>query len=311
MKTLLLLAAGLAALTLTGGTPTAEQGPPTPSPAPAARFEVASIKRNTSGNSFISFDVQPDRLSLTNIPVRQLIVRAYQVQPHQIDGGPPWIISDRFDVVAKAETVVPPAQLNVMLQALLAERFKLVFHREERQGDVFRLVKARADGKLGDGIAPAAVDCAAAGRGGPRPGPAAEPAGRIAGPGPGRAAGPAGTGLPPGGCFFMMAPGRMQMAGQPMSAFANTLSQQLGRPVRDETGLSGAYDLTLTFMPDSGGRGMPIGPLPPGVPEPPPIDPNAPALTTAVQEQLGLRLEAGKGPMEMIVIDSIAQPSED
>lgn len=101
------------------------------------------------------------------------------------------------------------------------------------------------------------------------------------------------------------------MAGQPMSALANTLAQQLGRPVRDDTGLAGAYDLTLTYMPDSAGRGMPIGPPPPGAPELPPIDPDAPALTTAVQEQLGLRLEAGKGPMEMIVIDSIAQPTED
>ena len=305
MKTLLLLAGGLATATLA-----AQQGTQAPTAAPLARFEVASIKRNTSGNTFISFDVQPDRLSLINIPVRQLIVRAHQVQPHQITGGPSWITSDRFDVVAKAETVVAPAQMNVMLQALLTERFKLVFRREERPGDIFRLMKARPDGKLGGGITPAAVECAGPGRG-PRPGPAAEPAGRAAAPGPGRAAGPAGPGGPPGGCFFMMAPGRMQMAGQPMSAFANTLAQQLGRPVFDETGLTGAYDLTLTFMPDSVGRGMPSGPPPPGAPEPPPIDPNAPALTTALQEQLGLRLDAGKGPMEMIVIDSIAQPTED
>lgn len=306
MKTLLLLAGGLVTVSLA-----AEQGPPAPAAAPPARFEVASIKRNTSGNTFISFDVQPDRLSLINIPVRQLIVRAHQVQPYQISGGPSWIASDRFDVVAKAETVVTPAQMNVMLQTLLTERFKLAFHREERPGDVFRLVKARPDGKLGNGIKPATVECGGPGRG-PRPGPAADPAGRAAAPPPGRGAGPEpGPGGPPGGCFFLMAPGRMQMAGQPMSALANTLAQQLGRPVRDDTGLAGAYDLTLTYMPDSAGRGMPIGPPPPGAPELPPIDPDAPALTTAVQEQLGLRLEAGKGPMEMIVIDSIAQPTED
>ena len=89
------------------------------------------------------------------------------------------------------------------------------------------------------------------------------------------------------------------------------MDQQLGRPGRDDGGLTGTYDLTLTFMPDFGGRGMPIGPLPPGVPEPPSSDPNAPALATALQEQMGLRLDAGKGPMEMIVIDSIAQPTED
>ena len=110
---------------------------------------------------------------------------------------------------------------------------------------------------------------------------------------------------------MMMAPGRLQMAGQPLSTFANSLAQQLGRPVRDETGLAGAYDLTLTFMPDSTGRGMPIGPPPPGAPELPPIDPNAPSLTTALVEQLGLKLEAARGPMEMIVIDRIEQPTED
>ena len=109
----------------------------------------------------------------------------------------------------------------------------------------------------------------------------------------------------------MMAPGRLQFAGQSMQRLADTLSQQLGRPVRDETGINGAYDLTLTFMPDSAGRGMPVGPPPPGAPELPPIDPNAPSLMTAVQEQLGLRLEAARGPMEMIVIDRVEQPTED
>jgi len=95
-----------------------------------------------------------------------------------------------------------------------------------------------------------------------------------------------------------------------MSAFANSLANQLGRPVRDETGLTGAYDFVVTFMPE-GGRGGPIGPPPPGAPELPPIDPNAPALATAVIEQLGLKLEPAKGPVEMIVINSIDQPTED
>ena len=114
-----------------------------------------------------------------------------------------------------------------------------------------------------------------------------------------------------GPCQFLMAPGRFQVAGQSMAAFANSLGTQVGRPVLDETGLQGAYDFTLTFMPDPGGRGMPAGVPPPGAPELPPIDPNAPALPTALQEQLGLRLESGKGPVEMIVIDSIDQPTED
>lgn len=295
MKTLLLTAGVLAAAAVTTAALDSRAQAAAPERAAPARFEVASVKRNTSGQGFITFDMQPGRLSLINIPVRQLIVRAYQVQPFQVAGGPSWIASDRFDVIAKPPEGVTPAQTNAMLQALLADRFKLVVHKEDGPGDIFHLVKARPDGRLGGALKPAAVDCASR-RGGP-PGPAAGPA-----PGPGGA---------PGGCFMMIGPGRLEMAGQPLATLANSLAQQLGRPVRDETGLAGAYDLTLTFLPDSAGRGMPIGPPPPGAPELPPIDPNAPSLTTALVEQLGLKLEAARGPVEMIVIDRIEQPTED
>ena len=111
--------------------------------------------------------------------------------------------------------------------------------------------------------------------------------------------------------MMMMTPGRFQLGGQPLSAFVNVLGNQLGRPVLDETGLTGVYDLTLSYMPDSGGRGLPPGVPPPGAPDLPPIDPNAPALPTALQEQLGLKLESTKGPVEVIVIDSIEPPTED
>src|SRR6185436_7033190 len=150
------------------------------------------------------------------------------------------------------------------------------------------------------------------GRGRPGgPGPGA--AGTVAVPPPAARAGgpPTGPGGGPGGCMMMMTPGRLQMGGQPMSTFANTLGNQVGRPVLDETGLTGAYDLTLSYMPDSAGRGLPPGVPPPGAPDIPPIDPNAPALPTALIEQLGLRLESTKGPVEMIVIDSIEPPTED
>jgi hypothetical protein len=172
VKKLLVLGAALASATAA-----AQQAPPTDAPATAAAFEVASVKRNTSGEGFISMSVQPGgRLTMTNVPARQLIVRAYQVQPFQVVGGPSWITSDRFDITAKAPADAAPEQMNV---------------------------------------------------------------------------------------------------------------------------------------PDSGGRGMPPGPPPPGAPELPPIDPNAPALPTALQEQLGLKLESGRGPVETIVIDGIEQPTED
>lgn len=292
MKRLLVLGAALASVTLGAQ-----------SAAPA--FEVASIKRNKSGDGFMGMGMQPGgRLTMMNMPVRQLIVRAYGVQPYQVLGGPSWITSDRFDITAKAPGDATPQQMNAMLETLLADRFKLKVRRETRQSDVYRLVKARADGKLGEALKPAAVNCdMGRGRaGGLPPGPGA---------GPAPARGPAPGGPMVGPCQFLIAPGRFQVAGQSMASFANSLGMQVGRPVLDETGLQGAFDFTLTFMPDPGGRGMPAGPPPPGAPELPPIDPNAPALPTALQEQLGLRLESAKGPVEMIVIDSIDQPTED
>jgi uncharacterized protein (TIGR03435 family) len=298
---------------LTGAT-LAAQSPPPAAQAPVS-FEVTSVKRNTSGEGFMTVRLQADRPSFVNVPVRQLIVRAYGVQPYQVLGGPSWVGSDRFDVTAKAPEGTTPEQANLMLQSLLADRFKLKVHKESRQSDVFRLVKARTDGKLGDAIKPAAVNCGNMGRGRPGgPGPLPGPAQSAAAPPPvpgARVGGPPGPGGPLAGCQMMIAPGRFIVSGQPISAFASMLANQLGRPVLDETGLTGPYDFTVSFMPDSGGRGLPPGAPPPGAPELPPIDPNAPALPTALQEQLGLKLEATKGPVEMIVIDSIEPPSED
>jgi len=309
MKTLLLMAGVLTTATLA-----AQQAPSAPAGAPTPTFEVTSVKRNTSGEGFVTMGLAPGRPTFINMPVRQLIVRAYGVQAFQVLGGPSWITGDRFDITAKAaDDAATPAQMNLMLQSLLADRFKLKVHRETRQSDVYRLVKARPDGKLGDSLKPAAVDCSAMmGRGRPGgPGPGA--GGPVAVPPPApRAGGPApGPGGPAGGCMMMMTPGRFEAGGQPISTFANALANQLGRPVLDGTGLTGPYDLALSFMPDSGGRGLPPGVPPPGAPNLPPIDPNAPALPTALQEQLGLKLESTKGPVEMIVIDSIEPPTED
>lgn len=313
MKTLLLMAGVLTTATLA-----AQQAAPSPAGSPAPAFEVTSVKRNMSGQGFITVTLAPTRPTFINFPVRQLIVRAYGVQPYQVLGGPSWITSDRFDVTAKTDQDVSMAQSNLMLQTLLADRFKLKVHRETRQSDVFRLVKARADGKLGESLKPSTANCGAmlGGRpGGPGPAPGANtpvPApGAAAGPPLARLGGPPGPGGPMPGCMMMIAPGRLEVTGQPLSAFASTLATQMGRPVIDETGLSGRYDFTLSYMPDSGGRGLPPGVPPPGAPELPPIDPNAPALPTALQEQLGLKLESTKGPVEMIVIDSIEPPTED
>jgi uncharacterized protein (TIGR03435 family) len=287
------LAVGVAVAVAVGGL-SAAQSP---------SFEVASIRRNASNDGMIGLQMQPGgRMTFTNAPPRMLITRAYGVQTFQVVGGPDWLTSERYDITAKApEGSTSPAQLNLMLQSLLADRFKLMLRRETRELPVYFLVKAREDGRLGQGLMPAAVDCSAArGRAaGPPPGPTAPP----------RAGGPGTLAPPAGDCRAMIAPGRLTVSGQPIGVVANALANQLGRPVIDKTALTGAYDFELTFTPE--GRGMPIGPPPPGAPPLPPIDPDAPSLFTALQEQLGLKLDAGRGPVEVLVIDSAERPMED
>ena len=260
-------------------------------------FEVASVKRNNSGDGSTTRRMQPGGTTFVNVPLRQLIITAYGVQSFQVIGGPSWITSDRFDVTAKAEGAPPPEQMNLMLRSLLADRFKLVVRHEKRDLPIYTLVKARDDGQLGPALKPAAVDCGPTGRGRGGPPPAA----------------PGAAGLPPGpltGCRAMIAPGRLEIGGQPIAQLATLLANQVARPVIDKTGLTGSYDVQLSFLPD-GGRGGPVGPLPPGAPALPPIDPDAPSIFTALQEQLGLKLESGRGPVDVIVIDSVEPPTED
>jgi uncharacterized protein (TIGR03435 family) len=271
--------------------------------ATAPTFEVASIKRNNSGEPFTSRRLMPGGTQFINVPARQLIQGAYGMQPFQVIGGPDWITSDRFDITAKAEGAPSPEQMNLMLRSLLADRFKLVVRPEKRDLPIYTLVKVREDGQLGPALKPATVDCGPSGRG--RAGaPPPPPAGAAPG-----ARGPAQGPLT--GCRAMIAAGRLELGGQPIAQLTTLLGNQVGRPIIDKTGLTGAYDIQLSFMPEGARAGGPAGPLPPGVPPPPPIDPDAPSLFTALQEQLGLKLESGRGPVDVIVIDRIEPPTED
>ena len=258
-------------------------------------FEVASVKPNKSGDGRAMIGMAPGgRFTATSVPLRLLMQVAHSVQPFQIVGGPDWLGSDRFDIVAKAPegeaTGDPGERMRQMLRSLLAERFQLTIHTETRQMPIYALVVARSDGKLGAKLTPAATDCAAArGRraGGPPPAP----------PQPGQRM----------DCGFMVGLGRMNAGGIPTSLLASTLSQQVGRTVLDKTGLTGSYDFELTYAPEQ------LGGLPP--PQlngaPPPVDPNAPSLFTALQEQLGLKLDSERGPVEVLVIDRVEQPTAD
>lgn len=267
-------------------------------------FEVASVKSNKSGDGRVMIGGQPGRFNMTNVPLRQIIQLAYQIQPFQLIGAPNWASDDRFDVVAKPPANVPPAgplaagspgPLQYMLRNLLADRFKLRAHTESREMPIYALVLARSDGKLGSKIKPAAVDCAAMRGRGPGAPPPAPPA-------PGE--------VPQ--CGVSMGIGSIGAGSVPMTQLATLLSQRVGRIVVDKTGLTGVYDFNLDFTPDQiPGAGGPGPVLPPGAPALPPVDPNGPSIYTALQEQLGLKLDSQRGPVEVTVVDSVDHPTED
>jgi bla regulator protein blaR1 len=304
MRKLFLLVTGLSAIVAVDLPIPARLRAQTQAPAADASanpvFEVASVKQNRSGEGFIRVGMAPGgRFTATNVPLRQLILMAYQVQPFQIVGGPSWIASDRFDIVAKAAGDMPPSApgvvgpMQLMMRTLLGDRFKLTLHNEQKEMPIYTLVLAKADGKLGPQLRQSTTDCAsimraAAQRGGPPPPPSFSE---------------------PMQCGMRVFPGALSAGGFPLSQLAQFLSSTVQRVVVDRTGLTGNFDLNMTWTPDQmpQGRGDP----PPGAPPLPAIDPNGPSIFTAVQEQLGLKLESTKGPVDVLVIDRAEHPSED
>ena len=247
-------------------------------------FEVAAIRLNKSGELAARFDDLPGgRFVAINTSVRMLILDAYRVPDMQLIDAPDWTRNERFDVNAKLEREAPivrgtAGERQFALRSLLAERFKLQVHRETRQVPMYALVMARADQKPGPILKPSSTDCSAEGM---------------------RArADAAQAGQPMSGmCGTRATAGRLQFGGR-MSDFARALSgsAEIGRNVIDQTGLTGAWEFQLMFVPPQQRL--------PGQ-EPVPIDPDAPSLITALQEQLGLRLESIQGPMEFLIVDRV------
>jgi uncharacterized protein (TIGR03435 family) len=270
-------------------------------------FDVVSIKR-AAGSDGMFMRTAPGSVTTSNVPVVQLIRQAYGLQEFQIAGGPEWMTSERFDIEARFDPapvngLAGPPRVQAMLKTMLADRFKLAAHVEQREMPILALVLSRDDKRLGPQLRPSAVDCAALAerRGGP------PPDGR-GGPGPdGRGALPPGPG--PDGrpvCGGRGGFGQMIAGGQTMAQFATQLSQLTRSLVVDRTGLSGGYDLDLTWTPTP-------DQLPPGRPpgfQPPTIDPNGPSLFAALVEQLGLKLESTRAPVDVLVIDRIERPTE-
>ncbi|HZU24541.1 MAG TPA: M56 and DUF3738 domain-containing protein [Bryobacteraceae bacterium] len=279
-------------------------------PAPPLSFEVATIKPNHSGDGRIGIRMPPGRFTATNITPEMLVEFAYGLKPNQVSGGPAWIRSDRYDVDAKLDDAQQQemqklsfeergARMMSMVQSLLADRFQLAVKHDTKDMPIYGLVVAKNGPKLKKASEEAVLP--------PSPPPAAPPppSGSDAPDAPPPP--PAAPAPPPRG-MVMMRPGQITMTGAPISHLADALSRVMGRTVVDKTGLTGNYDLTLEWTPDPSDAPMFHGPA--GAPQPPPPPANGPSLVTAVQEQLGLKLESQRGPVETLVIERIEQPSE-
>ncbi len=275
--------------------------PQTPVTGPLS-FEVASIKPSAAERGKVGIRIAPGgRFTASGLTAKMLIQQAYDIKDFQISGGPGWLSSERYDIVAKAESSANREQLKLMLQSLLAERFKLEVHRETKELPVYSLVVAKNGPKLQKSEYQPPD---------PESGPPPKPTGE--GPGPlARAAAGESVSRSTGGPMMRMGRGQVNAQMAQISMLANVLSMQLGRPVIDKTGLKGAYDFKLEWTPDESQRafGLGEGDRPAGEAAAPP-DSSGPSIFTALQEQLGLKLESQKGPVEILVIDGIEKPSE-
>jgi len=212
----------------------------------APAFEVAAIKPHNPNEPGGGYSFQHGRLNISNTWLRILVMNAYEVKDFQISGGPSWIDSERFDVVAKAPDTADPRDLNPMLRALLEDRFKLAVHRESRESTVYTLVIAKGGIKLH------------------RSSPDAQFSNR---------AGPEG----------------MSATKMPIRLIVSQFSSAVHRIVIDKTGLEGDFDYDFRWSDK---------------------DPDSQSIFTAIEEQLGLKLESAKAPVEFLIIDHAEKPSE-
>ena len=282
----------LASVALIAATVTAT---PTQDRESAVVFEAASIKRHAGPGDGSFVGRQPGgRLVATAATVRELIEFAYLIQPFQLLDTPKWVDEERWDINAKlaappsAVAANAPDDTLLALRSMLAERFRLIVRRDVRPMPAYALVHARSDRRLGSQLTRSTIDCAAL------------RAARLKGDT---------TPLPPAakGCGTQGRVGSIQMTGSPLTEFTERLSARVQRTVLDRTGLDGTWDLSLTYAADS--AAITGGALPPGTASA--ADVNAPSLFTALQEQLGLKLEAVTGPVDALVIERVERAQAD
>jgi uncharacterized protein (TIGR03435 family) len=248
----------------------------------ALSFDVTSVKPNRAGDRSSRFQLLPGgRFVATNTTVRALLQAAYRFDflPFQVIGGPPWLDSERFDVEGRSAAASPsPADVDVMVRSLLATRFKMVFGKETREMPVYHLVVARGDGRAGPQLRTSSKPCdrSPVGVNLPTPDPNA---------------------LPRCGARFARATlgQRIEGVGATLDDLAQRLSAPAQRIVVDRTRLEGPFDFELEFTPDNNQTAGADTGLP---------------LFTALQEQLGLRLESARGTVDVLVIQSAERPEE-
>lgn len=279
--------------------------------APAnATFDVASVRANRSGAPLqILPTLQPGgRVFAINLALREFIQSAYGLRDNQLILASP-LAEARFDLEARAGGGATPEQAAAMLRALLTERFSLKTHGETRQVPVYTLERMNA-ARLGTQIRPSGPECASltipSGPAPPPPPPPPPPsmAGALLGPREDGAS-----------CPSMFFPGTWSIRSMSMRAFVRALERLVRRAVVDGTGLTGEFDLDLSYAPESfelpfagnvvgGTVGGPEG-FGPGAPQR-----TGPSVFTALRDQLGLRLEAGRAPVDVLVVDEVRQPRE-
>lgn len=275
---------GLALIVAAAVTTTAAaQSPPLPP------FEALSVKRNSDvGMGKMSGASFPGQFRIVNIPLHFILLEAFGVREHALVGSPTWARDERFDLLGTfpAEVIAGRDGYRRMLEKALVERFGLKRHRETRALPIYRLIMARSDRRLGPDLKPSTVDCAQW---------LAEKKPRAGAGTPSRVA--------PGGrrpaCDSLPTRQFIAAGTQPISVLARSLESLTGRFVVDETGLEGNFDYDLEFTRTLETASTPTA------------GDGKPSIFTALQEQLGLKLESDRRPMPVVVIDAISRPTPD
>jgi uncharacterized protein (TIGR03435 family) len=270
---------------------------------PAPAFDVISIKANRTNQGIPVVAFQPGgRMIAGNVVVRQIIEVAYGLDAVQLLNAPDWTATERFAIEARTADDTSTDTIRLMLRAMLVDRFGFAAHQERRELPIYALTMARPDKRLGARLRPSGPECAPIRppEGVPMPPPPPPPPGN----GAGRIRLIFPTDEPLGRrCGAMTAPGWISARSITMEEFTRRqLSLVVRRPVVDETGLSGQFDLDVFFSPEGQGGAL-VGPPPAAVSD-------APALVTALQDDLGLKLDARRGPVDVLVVDGIERPSE-